>query len=122
MLYSATVVIVENDPVLARLIALHVERAGGAPLVTRNGEQALESARVCLPAVMITALKMPHIDAAALVRALRVTAAARGWSMPAIILITASDSRYALEIGADALLPMPVNLTDLDALLHRYIG
>jgi DNA-binding response OmpR family regulator len=118
MLYSATVVIVENDPVLARLIALHVERAGGAPLVTHNGEQA----RVCLPAVMIIALKMPHIDAAALVRAPRVTTTARGWSMPAIILITASDSRYALEIGADALLPMPVNLTDLDALLHRYIG
>ncbi len=115
------VLIAEDDPAIARMIALLVEDVGATPMVAHDGRGALALARGTPPTIVITDLMMPNLDGAGLVKALREDAAADGSIMPPVILITAANRTSAQAVRADALLWKPFELADLDALLQRYL-
>jgi DNA-binding response OmpR family regulator len=118
------VLIAEDDPAIARIVAMLVEDAGGTPVVAHDGRQALELARCSStpPKVMITDLMMPVLDGEGLVRAMRAEAAEHDYAMPPVILMTAASSAHAYKVGADVLLRKPFELDELDAILQRYLG
>jgi DNA-binding response OmpR family regulator len=116
------VLIIEDERSIASFVAEVVDDAGYLPVVAMNGLEALERAREHWPNLVITDLMMPRLDGAGVVRALRLEAATRSYAMPPVILMTAADLHYARATGADALLRKPFDLTDLDALLHRFLG
>jgi DNA-binding response OmpR family regulator len=114
--------IVEDEPVIAGVVAEAVDDAGYQPVVTTNGNDALKQASEKWPDLVLTDLMMPHLDGIGLVHALRREAAARALSMPPVILMTAASPIYGQGAEADVLLRKPFDLVELDALLQRYLG
>ena len=91
-------------------------------MVALHGRQALELARTRKPALLITDLMIPHLDGAAVIAAVRASAAVAGEPAPPIILITATNMVRARAAGADVILRKPFYLADLEALLRRFLG
>ncbi len=117
-----TVLIVEDESAIATVVAEAVDDAGYRSVVTANGNEALKHAREEWPDLVLTDLMMPQLNGIGMVGALRQEAAARSRAMPPVILMTAASLTYAREAGADVILSKPFDLTELDALLHRYLG
>jgi DNA-binding response OmpR family regulator len=114
------VLIVEDERSIAVVVAEVVADAGYIPTVARHGQDALDLARSQWPALVITDLMLPHLDGAELIAALRAEAAGR--AMPPVILMTAAGMHYASTAGADAILHKPFDLSELDALLQKFLG
>ncbi len=115
------VLIAEDEEPIAEAIAFVVEDSGYTPLIAHNGREALELARARHPALVITDLMMPYLDGDELIRALRADAAADNHMPPRTILLSAAGLRRMKAAGADAILPKPFDLEDLEKLLHRFL-
>lgn len=116
------VLIAEDEEPIAEAIAFLVEDNGYTPLIANNGRKALELARARHPALVITDLMMPYLDGDELISALRAEAAADNHMPPSTILLSAAGLRRMRAAGADAILPKPFELDDLEKLLHRFLG
>lgn len=112
---GAVVLIAEDEPAIAAVLALIVEEAGHVPLMAGDGARALALARERRPALLITDLMMPVLDGRGLIAALR----GEGAAVPAII-VTAAPGRAATA-GADAVLAKPFDIGQLEALLARFL-
>lgn len=119
---APTVLIAEDEAPIAEALALIVEEYGYATLIAIHGQQAFELARAHRPALIITDLMMPQMTGAELVAAVRADAAAKGYKAPPILLMSAADSRYTATVGADAVLPKPFDIRQVEALLERFLG
>lgn len=111
------VLIAEDDAPIATVIALVVEDAGHTPLVARDGARALALARERRPALLITDLMMPELGGAGLIAALR----GEREDGLAVILVTAAPRERARAAGADAVLPKPFDVAELEALIRRFL-
>lgn len=111
------VLIAEDDPPIAAVLAMVVEEAGHTPLVARDGARALELVRQRRPAMLITDLMMPVLDGASLIAAAREEID----GALAVVLVTAAPLPVARRAGADAVLLKPFDIADLLALLERYL-
>lgn len=119
---SRLVLIVEDEELIAELIADVVADAGFTPLVAFHGRRALELAREQPPDLLIVDLMLPYLSGADLIRALRADAAANGHLPPTAILITGAGPSQARAAGAEVVLFKPFEIADVDALLHRFLG
>jgi len=77
-----TVLVVDDDPDLLKLLALRLGAAGYAVHAAESGEKALAVLAVSRPDVVVTDLKMGGMDGLALFEAIQKTAPA----LPVIIL------------------------------------
>jgi CheY-like chemotaxis protein len=111
------VLIAEDEPPIAAVLAAVVAEAGHTPLVAGDGRRALELARERRPALLITDLMMPALGGAELIAALR---REYGDGLP-VVLVTTAPHAWARAAGADVVLPKPFELTHLEALLRRYL-
>jgi CheY-like chemotaxis protein len=116
------VLIAEDEEPVAEALALMVADAGYTPLIAVQGKRALELARERRPALIITDLMMPFLNGAQLIEAIRADAALDNHRPPPMILMTAAGLRRALEANADALLKKPFDVSELEELLHRFLG
>lgn len=116
------VLIVEDEEPIAEALAMIVEDAGYATVVAAHGKAALERARIERPSLVFTDLMMPHMNGQDLIVALREIAAAQGYAPPPVVVMTAASSLRAQAVGADALLRKPFNLSEVEALLLRFLG
>lgn len=115
------VLIVEDEEPIALALSLIIEDAGYAALYTTDARKALSLAREHHPALIMTDLMMPRMNGGQFVTALREQTSQDGTSMPPIVVMTATDLRYAREIGADAVLSKPFDLKTVEALLTRFL-
>ena len=118
---AALVLIAEDEEPIAEMIAYVVEDAGHTPLIAAHGRQALDLARAQWPALVITDLMLPYLSGAELIAALRAEAALDERPVPPAILITAASLDRARVAAADVVLRKPFDLTELDALLRRFL-
>lgn len=116
------VLIVEDEEPIAEALAMIVEDAGYATVVAAHGKAALERAHMERPSLVFTDLMMPHMNGHDLIAALREIATAQGYAPPPIVVMTAASSLRAQAVGADALLRKPFNLSEVEALLLRFLG
>ncbi len=116
------VLIAEDEEPIAEAIAFLVQENGYTPLIASNGRQALELARQHHPALVITDLMMPYLDGDELISALRADAAQDQHAPPRTILLSAAGLRRMQNAGADAILPKPFELDDLERLMRRFLG
>lgn len=119
---SRLVLIVEDEELIAELIADVVVDAGFTPLIAFHGRRALELARERPPDLLIVDLMLPYLSGADLIRTLRADAATNGHLPPTAILITGAGPSQARAAGAEVVLFKPFEITDIDALLHRFLG
>jgi DNA-binding response OmpR family regulator len=108
------VLIVEDDDVVARAMAQHLDAAGFDPLVVARGELGLARLRYEQPDVCVLDLMLPELDGWRLIE----TARAEGIGTPIVVVSargTEHDRVHALEIGADDYLVKPFSMNELVA-------
>lgn len=95
----ARILVVEDEPKLAQLLADYLHAAGFEVECLDNGLTALDRLRAAPPDLMLLDLMLPGLDGLSLCRALR------SFSSLPVIMLTArveeSDRLLGLEIGAD---------------------
>jgi two-component system alkaline phosphatase synthesis response regulator PhoP len=108
------VLIVEDDEVIARGMAQHLEASGFDAVTVSRGDIALARLRFERPDVCVLDLMLPSIDGWKLIE----TARNEGIGTPIVVVSargTEHDRVHALEIGADDYLVKPFSMKELVA-------
>jgi CheY-like chemotaxis protein len=118
-----SVLIVDDDPFIRKLVATTLEDVAGFDLVeASDGIEAVEIARIHSPAIIFLDVNMPRLDgigAAAQLRALP------GAEATTIVMLTAAGperERAARDAGADLFLTKPFSPLDLLRLVDEIGG
>ena len=109
---SRSILVVEDNPDLARLLALHLRDAGHAVDLAGDGLAALSRIRDRAYDLVILDIMLPRLDGLEVCRRLR--AAAR--YVPILMLTARSgemDRVLGLEVGADDYVSKPFSLSEL---------
>ncbi len=110
-----TVLVVDDEPTIAEIVARYLERAGYRAHVAFDGPQAIEMAARERPDLVVLDLMLPHMDGLEVMRRLRETDRDR----IAVILLTAkgdeSDRIIGLRLGADDYVVKPFSPAELTA-------
>ena len=110
------VLVVEDDPDIAELVARYLEKAGYTATRVSSGRDALDAVRAKAPDLIVLDVMLPHIDGLEVCRLLR--ANEHTASIP-IIMLTAraeeSERIVGLEMGADDYLAKPFSPNELVA-------
>ena len=108
-----TVLVVDDEPEIVRLVRDYLEHGGFTVLAAADGVQALRAVRTAPPDLVILDLGLPGMDGLDVLRSLR-----REGALP-VILLTArgeeSDKLVGLELGADDYLTKPFSPKELVA-------
>jgi two-component system alkaline phosphatase synthesis response regulator PhoP len=108
-----TILVVEDEPSIGRLVRDYLERAGFTVASASTGEEALAQARARRPALVVLDLGLPDRDGLDVTRDLRQVA-----NVP-IVMLTArgdeSDRIVGLELGADDYVVKPFSPKELVA-------
>jgi CheY-like chemotaxis protein len=109
------VLVVDDEAMIIDMVSRVVTDVGFRVARARNGQQALDMIAGEQPALIISDIRMPHLDGLLLVQRIR----EQGLSIP-IILISA---HYAdIELPGVAFLPKPFELHALRDLIHRQLS
>ena len=108
-----TILVVEDEMKIARVVRDYLERAGFDVIVVGDGEAALASARANRPDLVVLDLGLPGMDGMDVARSLR-----RNHETP-IVMVTArgdeTDRIVGLELGADDYVVKPFSPKELVA-------
>jgi DNA-binding response OmpR family regulator len=116
-----TILVVEDEPAVARGLEYGLKAEGFAVLVAGNGAQALElargGARKTPPHLMLLDIRLPDMSGFDVCKALR----EEGQSLP-ILMVTARDEEVdkvlGLELGADDYIVKPFSFRELLSRVH----
>jgi DNA-binding response OmpR family regulator len=117
----ALVLIVEDEGPIAQALVDIVEECGYVPLVAANGTQALERIQERPPSLIITDWMMPLMSGIELIAAVQKQYTYQG-NRPPIILMSAAEHQLVHQSGADAILPKPFGVAEVEALLRKYLA
>ena len=110
------ILIVEDDPDIAELVARYLDKAGFVTERVANGRDALQAVALRPPDLMVLDLMLPHVDGIEVCRSVRAKESTAG--LP-IIMLTAraeeSERIVGLELGADDYLAKPFSPGELVA-------
>jgi DNA-binding response OmpR family regulator len=112
--HVAKILIIEDDDVIARGMARHLESAGFDAVGVANGETGLARLRYERPDVCVLDLMLPGVDGWKVIEQAR----AEGIGTPILVVSargTEHDRIHALEIGADDYLVKPFSMKELVA-------
>jgi two-component system alkaline phosphatase synthesis response regulator PhoP len=120
----ARILVVEDDPDIAELVAHYLRKAGHEPERAASGSEGLARARAGRPELVILDLMLPGLSGLVVCEAMRADASVA--AVP-IIMLTAraeeSDKIAGLELGADDYVTKPFSPKELvarvGALLRR---
>lgn len=113
------ILVVEDDPQVARLIALVLQRHGHESEVVADGQTALARAKAIKPAIIFADLTIKGMNGEALCSTLKSEASTR--SIPYIVLSGDRDiAQKAKQCGADDYMGKPFEFADLIRLVDKY--
>ena len=110
---SARILLIEDDPDIARIVETYLQRGGFAVEVVHDGPSGLERALADPPALIVLDLMLPGLDGFELLARLRPVLAT-----PVIMLTArgeAEDRLKGFEHGADDYVPKPFHPPELVA-------
>jgi DNA-binding response OmpR family regulator len=118
-----SVLVVDDEPTIAEVVARYLERAGYGATVASDGPSAIEAAGRVRPDLVVLDLMLPGLDGLEVMRRLR----EQDRDRVAVILLTAkgeeSDRVTGLRLGADDYVVKPFSPAELvarvDAVLRR---
>ena len=118
-----TVLVVEDDPVILRLLEVSFELEGFRVLLANDGAEGIELARAHLPDVIVTDIVMPRTSGLELLTALTEDPDTK--AIP-IILLSAkaqtNDLELGLDSGADDYITKPFEPLDLVERTNRLLS
>ena len=108
-----TILVVDDDPNIAQLVKLYLEREGYEVSVENRGDEALAAFQKNPPSLMLLDIMLPGMDGWQVCRAIRQMS-----SIP-IIMLSAKDETFdkvlGLELGADDYITKPFEGKELVA-------
>jgi two-component system, OmpR family, response regulator ResD len=118
------VLVVDDEPTIAEVVARYLERAGYRARIAGDGIGAIEAATTHRPDLVVLDLMLPGLDGLEVMRRLR----EQDRDRIAVILLTAkgeeSDRVVGLRLGADDYVVKPFSPAELvarvDAVLRRF--
>jgi len=124
---EATVLVVDDDPVIQKLLQVNFEMEGYTVLTAGDGEEGLERARADHPDVIVLDVMMPKMNGLEVADALK---ADGGTAKIPIVLLSAkaqeADIQAGKATGADDYVTKPFDPLDLldrvATLVHRVQG
>lgn len=112
------ILIAEDEPSIANLMAYNLEQAGYEIEVAADGAAALDSMNACPPDLLILDLLLPLRSGWQVLRHMRASAGSRLSAVPVVVVSALACDRLARELsasGAQRLLGKPFSVTDLCA-------
>lgn len=115
------ILVVDDDPLILRLVRVHLEKAGYRILTAMNGEDALNLVAAESPDLVVLDLMLPKMDGYEVCRSIR------EFSLVPVVMLTAKgdqvDKLRGFEMGADDYLTKPFGppelLARVQAVLRR---
>ena len=111
MAIKATILAVEDEPRVLKLLKANLESSGYAVLTAADGEEALQTMERELPDLVLLDLMLPKMDGYAVCRRIR------EFSAVPVIMLTARSAQvdliHGFEVGADDYLTKPFSITEL---------
>lgn len=105
------VLIIEDDPALARALAITLKARGYQATVAVTGAAGLDLAASEHPDLILLDLGLPDLDGTEIIRAVR------GWSQVPIVVLSARQTSHdkveALDLGADDYVSKPFAMDEL---------
>lgn len=99
------ILVVDDDPLILRLVRMHLDKAGYRVLSAADGEVALEAVASEMPDLVILDLMLPKMDGYEVCRNIR------EFSLVPVVMLTAKgeqvDKLRGFEMGADDYLTKP---------------
>jgi CheY-like chemotaxis protein len=115
----AVILVVEDDPQVARLISLVLQRNGYESHVVADGHSALQSAKEQKPAMIFADLTIKGMGGDQLCSALKAAPETKG--IPYVIVSGDRDiAEKARVCGADDYMGKPFEFDDLIRLVNKY--
>ena len=119
----ATVLVVDDDPVILKLLEVNFEMEGFSVVRASDGAEGLERAREIRPDIVILDVMMPRMTGYEVAKALRED---DGTAHIPIIFVTAraqsSDVERGMELGVDDYVTKPFDPLDLVARVNALLG
>jgi DNA-binding response OmpR family regulator len=108
---KATILVVDDEPHVLKLVKANLELSGYKVLTAEDGEKAIARIEAELPDLVILDLMLPRLDGYAVCRRVR------EFSAVPIIMLTARSAQvdlvHGFEVGADDYLTKPFAATEL---------
>jgi len=117
------ILVAEDHPTNRLLLDRHLRSRGCRVIFATNGQEAIERVLADHPALVLMDVQMPVLDGLEATRRLRANPLTAG--IPIIILTALAmpeDRLRCLEAGANAYLSKPLQLAELDRLMHKQIN
>jgi signal transduction histidine kinase/DNA-binding response OmpR family regulator len=112
------VLVVEDDPISARLLAIYLARGGYRTEIARDGREALEKARKLRPAAITLDVLLPELDGWEVLQALKSDEQTR--DVPVVVVSVVDDRPLGDALGAVDYLVKPIDRQRLLAALERH--
>ena len=116
---SFKVLVVDDEPALARALAINLRSHGWEVVTAADGRSALDAAATEHPDVVLLDLGLPDLDGT------EVLAGLRGWTKVPIVVLSArqhgEDKIEALDLGADDYVTKPFAMNELMARLRAAV-
>ena len=116
---DSPILIVEDDPAFARILADMVRQKGHPMLLAANGESGLELARRYHPLGILLDVMLPGIDGWTVAERLKADPATR--AIPVHFLSAADGAEYSRELGAVGFLTKPVSREQINEAVERLL-
>ena len=121
---KTTILVVDDDPNIRRVVQLYLEKEGFNVQIAERGDDAVAAFRRAAPDLMLLDVMLPGMDGWQVLKAVRKTS-----SMP-IIMLTAKEETFdkvlGLELGADDYITKPFDgkemVARVKAVLRRTQG
>ena len=121
---TPTILIVEDDPAFARILADMIHRKGYQVLAASDGEEGIDLARRHLPTGILLDVMLPGVDGWTVIDTLKADAATR--HIPVHFISAVDEAARARDLGAVGFLTKPVTRDAIagafDRLLHFAAG
>jgi DNA-binding response OmpR family regulator len=121
---APSVLVVEDDPVILRLLEVNFELEGFTVYLAHDGTEGIEVAIASKPDVIVSDIMMPNVSGIELVQALKADESTA--SIPIVLLSAKAqtgDLKAGMDAGADDYVTKPFEPLDLvdrvNALLSR---
>ena len=120
---SETILVVDDDPDIARFVEVNLRSAGYEVVVAGDGEAALTQASVLRPDLVLLDVMMPKKNGFEVCQLIRANA---DWQSIKVILLTAKgrdvDVEKGMAMGADTYVTKPFATRELVAQVKRMLG
>ena len=120
---ATVILVIEDDPDQRKLMERTLTTSGYRIITASDGQTGLESALATLPKLIILDVMMPRMNGYQTARALKQNPATA--AIPILMVTTKqepADEFWSSQVGADAFLTKPVDITELIKAVRRLAG